>query len=83
MRPVTAYDLRQVVSKHWAIDEIKLACIHANFPEGFTEMPGAPHIRVEDERDSPSMMTGPVKIPIQRHVLNIWREFLISDCRGD
>lgn len=46
---VTADQLREIVSKHWVIDELKPARIHANFPEGFTEMPGAPRIKVDDE----------------------------------
>jgi 2-heptyl-1-hydroxyquinolin-4(1H)-one methyltransferase len=33
--PVTAEELRDVVSKYWAIDEIRPARIHAVFPEGF------------------------------------------------
>ncbi|MBV8348884.1 MAG: class I SAM-dependent methyltransferase, partial [Mycolicibacterium sp.] len=48
---VTEDELRQVVSKYWAIDEIKPARIYANFPEGLLEMPGAPHIEVQDEPD--------------------------------
>lgn len=48
---VTEDELRQVVSKYWAIDEIKPARIYANFPEGFTEVPGAPRMKVEDEPD--------------------------------
>lgn len=35
---VTEDELREAVSKHWAIDEIRPAFIHANQPE----MPGAP-----------------------------------------
>jgi 2-heptyl-1-hydroxyquinolin-4(1H)-one methyltransferase len=31
--PVTEDELRQVVSKYWAIDEIRPARIHANFPD--------------------------------------------------
>ncbi|HUH70433.1 MAG TPA: class I SAM-dependent methyltransferase [Mycobacterium sp.] len=46
---VTEDELRQVVSKYWAIDEIKPARIYANFPEGFTDAPGAPQIKFEDE----------------------------------
>ena len=33
--PVTADELREVVSKYWVIDEIKPARIHGVFPEGF------------------------------------------------
>ncbi|MBV9319234.1 MAG: class I SAM-dependent methyltransferase [Mycobacterium sp.] len=46
---VTAQELREVVSKCWLIDDIKPAKIHANFPDGLTEMPGAPRMKVEDE----------------------------------
>ena len=46
---VTSEELRDVVSKYWVIDDIKPARIHANFPEGFTDMPGVPFIEVEDE----------------------------------
>jgi 2-heptyl-1-hydroxyquinolin-4(1H)-one methyltransferase len=48
---VTEDELRQAVSKYWAIDELKPARIYANFPEGFTEMPGAPLMEVKDEPD--------------------------------
>jgi ubiquinone/menaquinone biosynthesis C-methylase UbiE len=48
---VTEDELRQVVSKYWAIDEIKPARIYANFPDGLLEMPGAPRIEVRDEAD--------------------------------
>jgi 2-heptyl-1-hydroxyquinolin-4(1H)-one methyltransferase len=46
---VTAEELRDVVSKYWVIDDIKPARIHANFPEGFTDMPGVPFVEVADE----------------------------------
>lgn len=46
---VTADELREITSKYWVVDEIKPARIHGNFPEGFTEMPGAPQMRFEDE----------------------------------
>jgi 2-heptyl-1-hydroxyquinolin-4(1H)-one methyltransferase len=46
---VTADELRQVVSKYWAVDEIKPARIHANFPEGFLDAPGAPRMEFVDE----------------------------------
>ena len=36
--PVTADELRDVVSKYWTIDEIKPARIHANVPDDFTAM---------------------------------------------
>ena len=39
--PVTADELREVVSKYWVIDEIKPARIHANLPEGFAALPFA------------------------------------------
>lgn len=32
--PVTEDELREVVSKYWAIDEIRPARIHGNFPDG-------------------------------------------------
>ncbi|HET9564061.1 MAG TPA: class I SAM-dependent methyltransferase [Mycobacterium sp.] len=35
--PVTEDELRDVVSKHWEVDEIRPARIHANVPEGFAE----------------------------------------------
>ena len=35
--PVTEDELRGVVSKHWEVDEIRPARIHANVPEGFAE----------------------------------------------
>src|SRR5581483_592094 len=41
---VTEDELRQVVSKYWVIDEIKPARIYANWPEGYTEIPGAPRM---------------------------------------
>ena len=37
--PVTEDELRDVVSKHWTIDEIKPARIHANLPDGFGAFP--------------------------------------------
>jgi len=46
---VTEDELREIVSKYWVVDDIKPARIHANFPEGLTEMPGAPFIKIEDE----------------------------------
>lgn len=46
---VTRDELRAVVSKYWDIDEIKPARIYATFPEGYTEMPAAPFIKVQDE----------------------------------
>ena len=35
--PVTEDELREVVGKYWAIDEIRPARIHANVPENFAE----------------------------------------------
>lgn len=35
--PVTADELRDIVSKYWEIDEIRPARIHANVPEGMDE----------------------------------------------
>ena len=43
---VTAEELREVVSQHWEIDDIRAARIHVN--PGFTAMPGA---EVRDEPD--------------------------------
>lgn len=48
---VTADELRAVVSKYWVIDEIKPARIYANWPEGYTEIPGAPRMKIEDAPD--------------------------------
>jgi SAM-dependent methyltransferase len=36
--PVTADELREVVSKYWVIDDIKPARIHGNMPDGFSRM---------------------------------------------
>jgi SAM-dependent methyltransferase len=45
--PVTEDELRAVVSKHWVIDEIRPARIHANFPD---EMPAEfPVVDLRDE----------------------------------
>jgi 2-heptyl-1-hydroxyquinolin-4(1H)-one methyltransferase len=46
---VTADELREITSKYWVVDDIKPARIHGNFPDGFTEMPGAPQIQFQDE----------------------------------
>ena len=46
--PVTEDELREVVSKHWTIDEIRPARIHGVFPEGFEEF-----FPVADVRDEP------------------------------
>lgn len=48
--PVTADELREVVSKYWVIDEIKPARIHANLPEGFAALP----FSFGDLRDEPN-----------------------------
>lgn len=45
--PVTEDELRDVVSKHWTIDEIRPARIHGVFPEGFEEF--FPVIDVREE----------------------------------
>jgi hypothetical protein len=37
---VTADDLREVVSKYWAIDAIMSARIYGDMPEGFAGLPG-------------------------------------------
>jgi hypothetical protein len=37
VNPVTAEELRDVVGKYWAIDEIRPARIHAAVPENFLE----------------------------------------------
>jgi SAM-dependent methyltransferase len=46
--PVTADELRDVVSKHWIVDEIKPARIYGNVPLGFPGLPGV------DLRDEPN-----------------------------
>jgi deazaflavin-dependent oxidoreductase (nitroreductase family) len=46
--PVTADELREIVSKHWVIDEIKPARIHGKLPENF---PGFPGMEIRDEPD--------------------------------
>jgi hypothetical protein len=48
---VTADELREVVSKYWAVDELKPARIYANFPEGLAELPGAPQMKIEEGPD--------------------------------
>lgn len=48
VNPVTEGELRDVVSKHWVIDEIRPARIHANFPdEPPAEFPIAAGLRDE------------------------------------
>jgi 2-heptyl-1-hydroxyquinolin-4(1H)-one methyltransferase len=44
--PVTADELREIVSKYWVIDEIKPARIYGKLPSGF---PGFPGMEVRDE----------------------------------
>jgi SAM-dependent methyltransferase len=46
--PVTEDELRDIVSKHWTIDEIRPARIHGVFPEGFENF-----FPVADVRDEP------------------------------
>lgn len=46
--PVTADELRDIVSKYWVIDEIRPARIHGVFPEGFENI-----FPVTDVRDEP------------------------------
>jgi hypothetical protein len=47
--PVTAEELRSVVSPYWVIDDIRPARIHANFPDGaLADFP------VVDLRDEPN-----------------------------
>jgi 2-heptyl-1-hydroxyquinolin-4(1H)-one methyltransferase len=46
--PVSADELRGVVSKYWVIDEIEPARIHANVPEGFGALP---NVELRDEPD--------------------------------
>lgn len=45
--PVTADELRDVVSKYWVIDELRAARAYANVPDGFT----VPGIEYQDEPD--------------------------------
>ncbi len=47
--PVTADELRDVVSKHWEINEIKPARIHANVPAEFSDFEGFAGADVRDE----------------------------------
>ena len=48
--PVTADELRDVVSKYWVIDEIKPARIHGNLPPSLENLP----FRIEGIRDEPN-----------------------------
>jgi SAM-dependent methyltransferase len=47
--PVTEEELRGVVSKYWAIDEIRPARIHANFPDQLPEGLATPFGDLRDE----------------------------------
>jgi hypothetical protein len=38
--PVTADELREIVSRHWVIDEIRPARIHGKLPDNFPGFPG-------------------------------------------
>jgi hypothetical protein len=44
---VTADELHELVSKHWVIDDITPARLHANLPHGFAGLPGV-EFRAED-----------------------------------
>jgi 2-heptyl-1-hydroxyquinolin-4(1H)-one methyltransferase len=48
--PVTEDELREVVAKYWAIDEIRPARIHANLPENIEHLP----LPFGDLRDEPN-----------------------------
>ena len=50
--PVTADELREVVSKYWTIDEIRPARIHANLPDNI-DLEGQP-MPFGDVRDEPN-----------------------------
>jgi len=45
---VTKEELREAVSKHWVIDEIRPARIYAQLP---LDSPGSPFVQVRDEPD--------------------------------
>lgn len=49
--PVTADELRDVVSKYWVVDEIRPARIHGNLPTEPEQLAGNPNFRFEDVRD--------------------------------
>jgi SAM-dependent methyltransferase len=53
--PVTADELRDVVSKYWTIDEIRPARIHANIPEDFT---GMGNVELRDEPNGRKSLGG-------------------------
>jgi 2-heptyl-1-hydroxyquinolin-4(1H)-one methyltransferase len=46
MKPVTADELREVVSKYWIVDELRSARLHLNTSESF---PGIPGVELRDE----------------------------------
>lgn len=52
--PVTADELREVVSKYWVVDEIRQARIHANLPAALEDTAAALGIRFEGIRDEPN-----------------------------
>ena len=52
--PVTADELRAIVSKYWIVDEIKTARIHGKLPDNFPGFPGM------DIRDEPN---GRISVP--------------------
>jgi hypothetical protein len=47
--PVTADELREIVSKYWDIDEIRPARIHGKLPDNF---PGFPGMDIRQEPDN-------------------------------
>lgn len=51
--PVTADELRAVVSKYWVVDEIAPSRIHGKLPEASAAQSGAPMFRPEVMRDEP------------------------------
>ncbi|WP_459546661.1 class I SAM-dependent methyltransferase [Nocardia sp. X0981] len=51
--PVTADELRDVVSKYWVVDEIRQARIHGNLPTEPERLAGSPNFRFEGVRDEP------------------------------
>lgn len=51
--PVTAEELRAVVSKYWVVDEIRPARIHGDLPTDPAELAGNPNVRFAGLRDEP------------------------------
>lgn len=49
--PVSAEELRDVVSRYWEIDEIRPARIHANVPDAFANFEGFAGAGIRDEAD--------------------------------